>query len=443
MPIDPSSDDNNAWWNNPGPLRLTIHPQAPPRPPSNAPLIPGASYDDWATRNDPLGATSYPDDWYVPANTGNGASNSDDWVHPDDWFVPTSMAPPQPSIRNLRPAPPDPFAAYWASIPASRVGALAWHPPIFPDALGQFSIPAPAPLTAPPEAANGILGGIAKMLAASTDAPSVLGAIGQLPSPAPEPTNNPRGLFSDNPSIRTGGLFPYSFGSAPSLASPFQRGFLPANGHARPMLGTPGAPATLGLPASNSPLPPPAQSQTSPAASVSSFDPLNGPPVSSPADMAAPAAPKRSVLFTHPPASWDPATLDRAQANLDQTDPSLAVSGLPISKSGAPFIPPPLPQFSITPEQAFDVAHLVSPNIADYLTKPLPPLQPFPATPGKIPSTENPYAGPAALEAATWLLPAPERLIVGPLERGATAVEKSIAEAAIQAYHRPGINTSR
>ncbi len=139
------------------------------------------------------------------------------------------------------------------------------------------------------------------MLAATSDGPSLLGAIGRLPSPTPESTNNPGGLFSGNPSIRTDGLFPYSFGSAPSLASPFQRGFLPANGHARPMPGTPGAPATLGLPASNSPLPPPAQSQTSPAASVSSFDPLNGSPASSPVGMPAPAAPKRSVLFTHPP----------------------------------------------------------------------------------------------------------------------------------------------
>ncbi len=170
MPFDPSSDDD-AWWNNPGPLRLTVHPQAPSNPPSNAPLIPGARYDDWATRNGPVGGTSYPDDWFVPANAHASTA------FPDDWFVlkpsaATSTQPPpnpQSSVLNRPAAPLDPFAAFWSSIPASRVGALAWHPPIFPNASGQFELPAPAPLTAPPEAANGILGGIAKMLAAAVD----------------------------------------------------------------------------------------------------------------------------------------------------------------------------------------------------------------------------------------------------------------------------------
>jgi hypothetical protein len=121
MPFDPSSDDDNAWWNNPGPLRLIIHPQAPPHPPSNLPLIPGASYDDWAARNDPLGEASYPDDWYVPANAGTGPSYPDDWIYPNDWIVPppsavTSTAPLPPNPLNRPPTPPDPFAAYWSSI---------------------------------------------------------------------------------------------------------------------------------------------------------------------------------------------------------------------------------------------------------------------------------------------------------------------------------------
>jgi hypothetical protein len=45
MPFDPSNDDD-AWWSNPGPLRLTIHPAALPNPPSNAPLVPGGNYND-------------------------------------------------------------------------------------------------------------------------------------------------------------------------------------------------------------------------------------------------------------------------------------------------------------------------------------------------------------------------------------------------------------
>lgn len=74
MPIDQSSDDS-AWWSAPGPLRITIHPQAPANPNANAPLIPGGSYNDWATRNADDG---YPDDWFVPEADG----------YPNDWFVP-------------------------------------------------------------------------------------------------------------------------------------------------------------------------------------------------------------------------------------------------------------------------------------------------------------------------------------------------------------------
>ncbi len=32
MPFDPSIDDDDAGWSNPGPLRITIHPQAPSNP---------------------------------------------------------------------------------------------------------------------------------------------------------------------------------------------------------------------------------------------------------------------------------------------------------------------------------------------------------------------------------------------------------------------------
>jgi hypothetical protein len=104
-----------------------------------------------------------PDDWFVPASDGY----PDDWFvpesdgYPDDWFVPASAAgttqpPPnsQPGTANpaltTQPAPrPDPFAAFWASIPASRAGAMAWHPPIFLNSPGQSPRPAPAPLDAP------------------------------------------------------------------------------------------------------------------------------------------------------------------------------------------------------------------------------------------------------------------------------------------------------
>jgi hypothetical protein len=109
----------------------------------------------------------------------------------------------------------------------------------------------------------------------------------------------------------------------------------------------------------------------------------------------------------------------------------LGVSDLPISKSGASAVSPP-PQVSITPDQWLDVARLLSPNLVDYLTKPLPPAPPFPSTPGKIPSTDNPYAPGAAFEAATWLLSALEGGIAGPLDGVANAVERRATEAALR-----------
>jgi hypothetical protein len=104
--------------------------------------------DDWFVP----AADGYPDDWFVPAADG----------YPDDWFVPATAAPgtaqptpgPQPGTANpaptTRPAPlPDPLADFWSRVPASRVGAMAWHPPIFLNSPGQSPLGAPAPLNAP------------------------------------------------------------------------------------------------------------------------------------------------------------------------------------------------------------------------------------------------------------------------------------------------------
>ena len=97
---------------------------------------------------------------------------------------------------------------------------------------------------------------------------------------------------------------------------------------------------------------------------------------------------------------------------------------MPLSKSGQPLVPP-RPQLSTAQGQALYAARLLSPNLVDYFTKTLPPSPPFPATPGKIPSTDNPYALGAAFEAATWLLP--EDRIAGAI---AGAVQRGAAEAA-------------
>jgi hypothetical protein len=126
-------------------------------------------------------------------------------------------------------------------------------------------------------------------------------------------------------------------------------------------------------------------------------------------------------LFNQAPAAWDPGAPDRNAANLEQTARTLGVSDLPTSKSGAPVVSPP-PQLTITPQQALDVAHVVSPNLVDYRTKTLPPAPPLPSTPGNIPSEDNPYGPGAAFEAATWLL--------GGLERGIAGAAGTLAKIA-------------
>jgi hypothetical protein len=125
----------------------------------------------------------------------------------------------------------------------------------------------------------------------------------------------------------------------------------------------------------------------------------------------------------------------RAAAALDAGAQELGAGELPRSKSGAPYAPPsfsPALPLSFEPPGWLDIAHLLSPNIVDYFTKTLPPA-PFPATPGKIPSTDNPYAGGAALEAATWIPAALERMAAVPLVRVAGIAERAAADAALQA----------
>jgi hypothetical protein len=149
---------------------------------------------------DPTSDDGYPDDWFVPGQSpgrtapwspGTDHFFPDDWIYPDNRNAPTpaaapSSAPPAPSLQPNavspaipdRPAPrPDPFAAYWAMIPASRLTAVAWAPPIFPDAFERFPLlpPAPAPRYLPLNTTSGLLGGIPKMLAAyaSRDVPPI------------------------------------------------------------------------------------------------------------------------------------------------------------------------------------------------------------------------------------------------------------------------------
>jgi hypothetical protein len=74
----------------------------------------------------------------------------------------------------------------------------------------------------------------------------------------------------------------------------------------------------------------------------------------------------------------------------------------------------------------------LSPNIVDYFTKTFPPAPPFPPTPGKIPSTDNPYGLGAAVEFATWIPLELERIAAVPLLGVLGPAEKAAAEAALQ-----------
>jgi hypothetical protein len=419
MPFDPSDD---PWWPNP-----------------------------WPPRTRPVGGASYPYDWTDP-------------------FI------------NARAAAFGPLASAPAPSTAASLGAMALHPPIFLN-NGPSSFPGNPSGTAWPQpfSPGGLFGAGSSAAVPILGTPGASYTLGLGPKlPALAQLDSPeRSLLSSNPSFRFG-----LFGPDPDPTSPFaDRTFGAGDSATAPALGTPGASYTLGL----GPKLPLAQLDSPAATGLLSSDPsfrfgLFGPdpdptspfaegtfgagssaaiptttgtpgasytlglgpklpplsPFQSPVEASSPAldpligsadapaaALPRSVLFNHPPAPWDLGAPERDLAGLDQSAQSLGPSELPISKSGQPIVPPRLPTAH---EQALYAARLLSPNLVDYFTKTLPPPPPFPSTPGKIPSLDNPYAVPAALEAATWLLPEARipGMVAGAVERGAT-------EAALQA----------
>jgi hypothetical protein len=176
MPFDPTfpPDDPWQWWRTHAQPRF-LQPNAP------------ANGDS----GDPAGADGI-DDWFVPGqppmpadSPGTAPASAESDGYPNDWIYPNSwntrpgtspgMAPPAPSppvgafnpgISNQSLPPTDPLAAYWSTIPASRLVAVAWAPPIFPDAFGRFQLARPAPAAPLPlTVESGLLGGVARMLA--------------------------------------------------------------------------------------------------------------------------------------------------------------------------------------------------------------------------------------------------------------------------------------
>jgi hypothetical protein len=133
--------------------RIVVHPKAPPSVPAP---------DDGT------------DNWVAP---GTAFDDS-----PDDWFVPTASAlstesgaqsAANPGSSNPPGRRPDPLAAYWSLIPASRAGAMAWHPPIF---LRDPPTAPASPQASPPwtglqsvPTSGGIQGGWAQLGSPNTD----------------------------------------------------------------------------------------------------------------------------------------------------------------------------------------------------------------------------------------------------------------------------------
>jgi hypothetical protein len=320
---------------------------------------------------------------------------------------------------NSRAAIPNPVASAPAPFSAAALGAMAWHPPIF---LNGPAATAPGDFSASTWPQQPFLPG------GSTTAPvwppqSFLAPIAQLGLPGvPSSIGRPLGPFTPDLGLARGGLFGSDPGldpTSPFAGLPFEPRVPAAASPANP--GPPRAPYTLGMPPR---LPPLTQFQSPVETSAPALDLSSSPEVDVPG--APTAVPTRSVLFNQPPAPRDLGARERDLADLDEAAWNASPSGLPLSKSGQPMFPP-RPELSTSYEQALYAAHLLSPNLVDYFTKEIPPPPPFPATPGKIPSLNNPYAGPALLEAATWLLPWTRA--AGPIEGAAAAAERGVAEA--------------
>jgi hypothetical protein len=170
-PIDPAE-----WARLPVLPRIVVHPKQPLPEGTNDWTEPGTDPDDGG-----------PDDWFVPPPTATPSAGQ---------FAPG--APPNTGFGSPNPAvTPDPFAAYWSQVPASRIGALAWAAPYLPSntppplpvlrtpTLGVDSGPwlSMQSLPGPTIPNGGILAGLLKLGTTSLLPTPLLPADGSLPGP--------------------------------------------------------------------------------------------------------------------------------------------------------------------------------------------------------------------------------------------------------------------
>ena len=267
------SVDPSQWWRTRALPRILVQPNAPPNGASTNPAS-SDGIDDWFVPTPASSPTDHPNDWSVPARVRTDTSFPDDWIYPNNSNAPTpdvapTKAPPAPnpqssattpSRSNRSLPPPDPLAAFWSLIPASRAGAMAWHPPvflspnpfshenipasawvtpppIFLNSSGQFPSAGPAPPNNPPSAAaDSLLGGIGKMLAAAASSnflhdsagQGVLGGVAKMlaASASRDPLSTPgsSGLLGALANLR----LPPSSAQADASFAPDLRPFLPS-----------------------------------------------------------------------------------------------------------------------------------------------------------------------------------------------------------------------
>jgi hypothetical protein len=102
---------------------------------------------------------------------------------------------------------------------------VAWDPPIFPDALGQYLRPMSAPRTAPPVVpALGLLAGLADLQPATPEA--ALSSFGLLSGLALHPSNQPLGILAGVANLARS-LPPAGLGGINNASGGYQ-GFSPA-----------------------------------------------------------------------------------------------------------------------------------------------------------------------------------------------------------------------
>jgi hypothetical protein len=245
MPFDPNFPFGPAnpsqWWHTLDLLRNFVQSNSPASGVSGQTA--GANgIDDWFVPGPTRSPPNHPDNGFVPSSVESDGF-PDDWIYPDGRKAPPLAGAPNPAPQapssqsaaatpgiSSRPAPrPDPFAAYWAMIPASRLDAFAWAPPDFSNfnpflpgnsaasgwttpslgLLGQFPYAASAPpdIAAVTAGVGGLFGDIPKMLAERAKAndpwdSAPTGILGGIPKMVAASNAEARGLFGSWADLR-------------------------------------------------------------------------------------------------------------------------------------------------------------------------------------------------------------------------------------------------